>query len=134
MTQTKRWPDWTHEEDAILREHYPKGGKRAVASLLVGRTLDAIGYRVKVLSVKAGNVKRRIKKWEGTEKECLKCHQVLPLDAFSPSKLGRGNRKTWCKPCHAKWFRDNVPAEVARHRVNESRRLKREALAVIGNK
>jgi hypothetical protein len=133
MTQPTRWPEWTEEEDAILREHYPKGGTRAVASLLLRRTSHAIGYRVKVLGVKAADVTRRVK-WEGIEKECLKCHQVFPLDSFSPSKIGRGGRKTWCKPCHAKWFRDNVPPEVARQRVNESRRRKREAMAVIGNK
>jgi hypothetical protein len=132
MTKLKRWPDWTQEEDAILREHYPQGGKRAVASLLLGRTLDAIGYRVKVLGIKAGNVKpvfrgRQCERRQVTEKTCTQCHAVKPLDGFPLAKKGLGGRAAWCKACNAEWFRANVPREEATRRVRECRARKRAA-------
>lgn len=135
MTQTRRHPYWTQEEDAILREHYPQGGQRAVASLLLSRTPAAIGFRVKVLGIKAGNVKPVFKGRQGakrqarqiTQKACTQCHTVKPLDGFPLAKKGLGGRAAWCKACNAEWFRANVPREEANRRVRECRARKRAA-------
>ena len=133
MTQPRRFPYWTQEEDAILREHYPQGGQRAVASLLLSRTPAAIGFRVKVLGIKAGNVKpvfkgrRQSEKRQVIEKACTQCHAVKPLDGFPLAKKGLGGRASWCKPCNAAWFRANVSREESARRTRESRAHKRAA-------
>lgn len=47
-----RWPAWTPEEVALLREHYPTGGSRAVQEAGVGRALKPIRMKARALSVR----------------------------------------------------------------------------------
>lgn len=51
-----RSPRWSPSEIAILREHYPRGGIKAVVELLPGRSVHSIQVRLSRLGIKCGRV------------------------------------------------------------------------------
>jgi hypothetical protein len=44
-----------------------------------------------------------------TTKQCRKCHQVKPLDSFSPKKTMRDGRRSWCKTCASEREKQVIP-------------------------
>lgn len=42
---------WSPEDDAVVREHYPEGGSRAVLAILPARTKHAVQKRASILRV-----------------------------------------------------------------------------------
>jgi 5-methylcytosine-specific restriction endonuclease McrA len=69
-------------------------------------------------------------------KECLICHQILPLTSFSPSTRGRLGRSAYCKECTYRHYgkflpkrhRDkyrSTPKHKALHRLTQFRRRSR---------
>ncbi len=49
-------------------------------------------------------------------RECHKCHQLLPLDMFSPAKENKGGLSWWCKPCFAQYNRERAVYDPQKRR------------------
>jgi 5-methylcytosine-specific restriction endonuclease McrA len=98
-------PKWTEAEDAIIREHYPKGGARKVASLLEKRSAVAVRSRACILDVKK-SPSRTLK-----TKVCTRCLIEKDASEFSiHTRQGATYRNSSCRSCAAEYAR-NRPAE-----------------------
>ena len=75
-------------------------------------------------------------------KWCTRCHEVKPLEEFSPAERRRDGRTSWCLVCNAKrtreerWAKRGIPESEwprlhARHALNENMR---QLNAIFGGK
>ena len=83
-----RTPRWTREEVAILREHYPEGGLKAVLEKLPHRTWHAIHMKAQKLGIKCE------RKHDGGRRFCLTGDQLAQAirlrenEGWSFAKIG----------------------------------------------
>lgn len=40
-----------------------------------------------------------------SEKQCVKCGRVLPIESFARSRRNNDGRQTWCRECSAKAYK-----------------------------
>ncbi len=77
-------PRFTKAEDAVLRKHYPKGGRTACKSHLPGRSETSIKQRVRRLGLTLGGPPSAHSKppperpGEAKTRACLKCREEFP--------------------------------------------------------
>lgn len=38
--------------------------------------------------------------WHGPGRQCARCEDYLPLEAFGPSQGTQDGLSSWCRPCH----------------------------------
>lgn len=108
-------PKWTEPEDAIIRQHYPQGGARKVASLLGTRSAQAVRSRAYMLDVKSKKSPSRMLE----AKTCTKCHARKDASEFRMrERQGVTYRNASCRACDAKYTRER-PIEHRRRLVQK---------------
>ena len=86
-SQCRKKPnEWSEQEDALMRQHYPVGGLRAVAPFLPGRSSKAVHMRARFLEVRSHLGPGQ---WTDSEDAVLREHYTAQGAAYVGERIGR---------------------------------------------